>query len=501
MYVKYLRAFLVAAFFFTPLAAGLAPVSADAAMYRPFEVSGWIPYWRAATGTADVLPHMATLTEVNPFVYTLKSDGTFLDNGALDAEPWLTLRAEAKKNNIRFIPTVMTSNSELLHALLSNTQSRIALEDYIAALVKERGFDGIDIDFEGKRAETREYFSLFLKGLAMRMPEQWLMCTIESRTPVADRYWGTTPPVDATIYANDLKEINTYCDRVRIMTYDQQSIDQKLAAQYASSSQLYAPVGDPAWIEKVVNLMARDIAKNKLMIGIPTYGYEYDVTAYAGNEYLYDILWTFNPGYATPIAVQYNVTPYRTPWGEMAFSYSPAATSSLPAPQASGMNGLATALAATAFADTYNSHLNFRYMVWPDAQSVADKIALAKRLGVRGVSVFKFDGGQDPAIWGTLQTSQASVPAVPSGASFTRALTLGSRGADVRSLQIVLNADARTRVAASGGGSPGNETEYFGSATLRAVQKFQEMYALAYVGNSGYGYVGPMTRAKLNALR
>src|SRR3972149_88288 len=175
----------------------LVPFAADAAMYKPFEVSGWIPYWRAATGAADVLLNLGALTEVNPFVYTLKSDGTLLDNGKLDEEPWLTLRAEAKKKNIRFIPTVMTSNGELLHTLLSNTKTRIALEDRIADLVKEKGFDGIDIDFEGKKAETRDYFSTFLKGLYLRMPKHWVMCTIESRTPVADRYYGTTPPPDA----------------------------------------------------------------------------------------------------------------------------------------------------------------------------------------------------------------------------------------------------------------------------------------------------------------
>ena len=106
---------------------------------------------------------MTTLTEVNPFVYTLKSDGTLLDNGALDSEPWLT-RCRGEENNVRFIPTIMTSNSELLHTLLSNTKRRIALEDRIAALVKEKGFDGIDIDFEGKYAKTRDYFSTFLKG-------------------------------------------------------------------------------------------------------------------------------------------------------------------------------------------------------------------------------------------------------------------------------------------------------------------------------------------------
>ena len=393
--MKLAHSFLVVAFL-------LLPLSAQAAgMYKPFEVSGWIPYWRTATGTADALMHLDSLTEVNPFVYTLKSDGTFRDNGKLDEEPWLTLRAEAKKKNVRFVPTIMTSNGELVHALLSNTKSRIALEDRIADLVKEKGFDGIDINFEGKKAATKDYFSTFLKGLAIRMKKHWIMCTIEARTPVADRYYGTTPPPDATTYANDFKAINKYCDRVRLMAYDQQGVDVKLSTAYASSSQLYAPVGDTAWVLKVVNLAAKDISKKKLMIGIPTYGYEFGVTVYAGPEYAYDPLWTFNPRYATETAVLYGITPYRTPWGEMAFSYSPAATSTIST--STNMLGLATASAATDFAQIYNSNLTFRFMVWPDAQSVADKVALAKKLGVRGVSIFKIDGGEDPNIWNVLK--------------------------------------------------------------------------------------------------
>jgi len=389
--MKLARVFGVAVFL-------LVPFAADAAMYKPFEVSGWIPYWRAATGTADVLLNLGALTEVNPFVYTLKSDGTLLDNGKLDEEPWLTLRAEAKKKNIRFIPTVMTSNGELLHTLLSNTKTRIALEDRIADLVKEKGFDGIDIDFEGKKAATKDYFSTFLKGLYMRMGEKWVMCTIESRTPLEDRYHGVDTPPDAGIYANDLKAINKYCDRVRVMTYDQQGIDLKLAAQYASSSALYAPVGDPFWVEKVVKFMSKDISKKKIMIGVPTYGYEYDVTVYAGPEYVYDVLWTFNPGYALPIAAQYGITPMRNMAGEMYFTYVPSASSTTPV-SLGGNSAQLAAAAASLIANSHNSNATFRMVTWPDHISVLGKVELAKRLGVRGISIFKLDGGQDPKIW------------------------------------------------------------------------------------------------------
>lgn len=94
--------------------------------------------------------------------------------------------------------------------------------------------------------------------------------------------------------------------------------------------------------------------------------------------------------------------------------------------------------------------------------------------------------------------STPSAPAVTGG--FTVALSLGTRNEDVRSLQQVLNSDSDTQVSASGLGSAGSETNYFGPATQTAVQRFQVKYGIAGPGDPGYGFVGPATRAKLNEL-
>ncbi|TSC95177.1 MAG: Uncharacterized protein CEN87_189 [Parcubacteria group bacterium Licking1014_1] len=91
------------------------------------------------------------------------------------------------------------------------------------------------------------------------------------------------------------------------------------------------------------------------------------------------------------------------------------------------------------------------------------------------------------------QGQTAGVPAVCSGVTFTRNLRTGSTGSDVKCLQAVLNLSATTQVAATGAGSPGNETTTFGPKTLVAVKKYQTANGILPANQ-----VGPMTRAKLN---
>ncbi len=96
-----------------------------------------------------------------------------------------------------------------------------------------------------------------------------------------------------------------------------------------------------------------------------------------------------------------------------------------------------------------------------------------------------------------------AITGIPENFTFTQNLRTGSRGTDVKYLQIMLNATGFT-VAETGAGSPGNETEYFGPRTDAAVKEMQTAFAsevLAPVGlTTATGFVGPQTRAKLNSL-
>jgi len=108
------------------------------------------------------------------------------------------------------------------------------------------------------------------------------------------------------------------------------------------------------------------------------------------------------------------------------------------------------------------------------------------------------------ALTGEPATTGGAIVGVPADFTFSKALYAGMSATDVKYLQIVLNSNAATKLAASGAGSPGSETLYFGPITKAAVIKFQELYASEVLASwgltKGTGYVGQTTRDKLNSL-
>ncbi len=85
----------------------------------------------------------------------------------------------------------------------------------------------------------------------------------------------------------------------------------------------------------------------------------------------------------------------------------------------------------------------------------------------------------------------------------TRTLQYGDVNKEVKVLQELLDNNELTKVSDSGFGSRGNETTYFGSLTRNAVRRFQKKYDIVSSGDertTGYGLVGPKTRARLQEV-
>ncbi|MEK7647092.1 MAG: peptidoglycan-binding protein, partial [Patescibacteria group bacterium] len=109
----------------------------------------------------------------------------------------------------------------------------------------------------------------------------------------------------------------------------------------------------------------------------------------------------------------------------------------------------------------------------------------------------------------TAPTIPAAAVAAPSSVAvevspvFSKVLKVGITSPDVKRLQQLLNSDLDTKIAGSGVGSSGKESEYFGSLTEKALQKFQSKYGIVSSGSAattGYGLVGKKTMAKLEEV-
>lgn len=361
----------------------------------PLRYAGWLPYWKKQSGAMDTVLHIDVLHEISLFSYEVNKNGTLKDALKIHQGFWPVWISAIQDLGIKIIPTIAWFDGNGIHNLLSKTKSRIAHEDLITKLVIDENFDGIDIDYESKLAKTNPYFSLFIKGLAIRLhpKNKILSCTVEARTPLASLE-NSDKPENKPSYANDYVVLNKYCDEIRIMAYDQGLIDLKLNAQKGNGD-FYAPVADPDWVEKVIKEATKTISKKKIMLGVPTYGYEYEVSWKNGIT-TYSRLRSVNFFTAMDLAERVNASPQRNNAGELSFVY-PTSTS---IKVSSSLISDVSSTLPKAFSLSANLLSGItRFVSFSDAESATNKIKLAKKYGLRGIVFFKFDGEADPLIW------------------------------------------------------------------------------------------------------
>ena len=372
---------------------------AIAAVKAPFYYAGWLPFWKKQDGARSVALNLEKLNEISPFSYEVNSKGGLVDVLKINEGFWPSWLSAVRDGGVKIIPTIAWFDGQGINNLLTNKSKRIAQEDAIAKLVKNQKFDGIDIDYESKLAETKNYFSTFLYGLAIRLHPlgKKLSCTIEPRMPVSSRYTQTGTPDDHK-YANDYTMINKYCDEVRIMAYDQGVIDVELDAS-KGNGKLYAPVADSDWVKKVLSEAVKKISPKKIMLGIPTYGYEYEVTWENGFT-IYRRLRSHTFLQAMDRSDSVGIAPQRNSAGELSFFY---ATSTFVDDVSDSLTWYVSSTRPLAITSSGTSTPVTRFVSFSDAQSAQEKISLAKKLGLRGVVFFKWDGEQDPGLWNLLK--------------------------------------------------------------------------------------------------
>ena len=228
-------------------------------------VSGWVPYWAPAAGRAGFTDAAASsmFSDISPFFFNALPDGTIgMVGGGTESQLKLTVDA-ARARGITILPTITDASGKWMMAtvILANSTSRTQHVRNIVDLVMARGFDGIDLDYEGfaftdgreSWATTRPVWVAFVTELAAALHANGKLLSV------------TIPPVwiaggavtGYTVY--DPAAIGAVADRVRLMAYDF-SVDSP------------GPISPMSWIAQVIAYNDPVVPNAKLQLGVPAYG-------------------------------------------------------------------------------------------------------------------------------------------------------------------------------------------------------------------------------------
>lgn len=363
------------------------------------EVSGWIPWWQDTMGVKSATKQLDNLDTIYPFVFEVKANGDIEDKGGLNDRQWRNLIRKAKRENVEVIPSILWNDGAQIHAVLSDEDKREDHIDAIVEMVEDGDFDGVDIDYESKLAETKDHFSDFLRELKDELDDKLLTCTVEARMPPQNRYRVVPSVIE---YANDYEEIGDHCDRVEVMAYDQQRAD--LLLNDARKGAPYNPVADVEWVESVLEETLKDgIPASKIMLGVPTYGRKWTVTVAPDWYKDYKSNGAINQPDAEELAEDNDATIGENAAGEKSYTYfdpkSPfKVLDILPVPDGT-RPGFEAAAKALLFANMTKIEVPVELVWYSDADAIEDKVNLAEKLKLRGIALFKIDGEEDQDIW------------------------------------------------------------------------------------------------------
>lgn len=288
-------------------------------------------------------------TYISPFMYSIREDGSLTEmqeSGVLEAArangvaPLLTLTNFRNSN----------FDSDLAASVLRNQTVQDTLITNLINKMKEKGYAGINIDFEYVYPEDRENYNNFLRRLVARAhPEGLLVSTALAPKERADQ--------PGLLYeAHDYEAQGQIVDFIVVMTYEWGWAGGRPWA--------IAPINK---VRDVLDYAVTAIPPNKIMMGIPLYGRDWRIPWVEGTTAR-----TVSPKQAVSLAARYG--------------------------------------AAIQYHDTYQSPF-FRYVdeegqeheVWfEDARSMQAKYDVMKEYGLRGGSYWVL-GNPFPQNWPVLE--------------------------------------------------------------------------------------------------
>jgi len=298
------------------------------------------------------------ISAVAPFWYRLAPDGqeaieeSRAPDGTGAGNPKAII-SEAHKNNIQVLALIhnmiyagWVDGAALASAMLENTQTRGVFINKLENIIKEYGYDGVNLDIENIRLADRDKFSLFVKEVFQRLAPQGYKVTVCVPAKTHDNLQSSwSGPFD---YA----QIGMYSHSVIIMTYDEHG--------YSSGP---GPIASSGWVRDVVKYAAQNIPPEKILSGIPGYGFDW-TAGQAGPRYI-----SYEQAVALAQSQQANIL-----WDD---------SSQAPYFQ-------------------YRDTGNRGHEVWfENAFSLGNKLDLVDEYDLKGIAIWRL-GMEDPGVWDVL---------------------------------------------------------------------------------------------------
>lgn len=233
------------------------------------EVFGFAPYWNFDKLSAVDFKVLTTLAyfgvDVNGNGDLVRDDVGF---STFKSDSATQLFKKAHDNGTRVVLTVTQMNNYQLTSLLSDQQAQDNAVAQIVDEVKARGIDGVNVDFEyngDPGDQIRNNFSQFVADLTEKMHQR-----IPHSKVTVSVYAASMK--DPKIY--DIEKLGRISDGIFMMAYDFASTGSDLAVP---TSPLSGHKEGKYWydISTAVDDFLAVISPQKLILGIPWYGYNY----------------------------------------------------------------------------------------------------------------------------------------------------------------------------------------------------------------------------------
>ncbi|MQA07572.1 MAG: peptidoglycan hydrolase [Pseudonocardiaceae bacterium] len=229
---------------------------------RPHTIAA-LPHWNLGHGADSVLSRGDTFTEVTPWLYGVEEDGTIQRQPSATAGSANRHLERLRAAGLSIVPSIAnvsggTWNAAPVRRILHDPSARTAHVRDIVELVRSRGYDGIDIDYEELRSTDRAAFTRMLTELADGLHAMGKRLSVDVFAKTTDAGY------DERNKAQDYAAIGQVADQVRLMAYD-----------YHWQTSAPGPVAPIGWVADVLDYATSQIPPEKIVLGVPMYGYDW----------------------------------------------------------------------------------------------------------------------------------------------------------------------------------------------------------------------------------